>query len=202
MTVHNKHIIIAITLLFLIQPSSLKSSTSNANGLFILNQDSQSGCNITYFDIYLFTSDSDLIVDIYYQIVYNTSVQKIEIRLNLKLDNDSYVRGFTHMYDPSFLEETIIDAFFSYSNAVGDPLPFDVQTGQTLYAYIDVETNYGKVQSDVVSGIIPIDVTRPWLFNIPTPVFIVVGVVFSIAPCLIIGFLVHSYNKRRKSPPR
>ena len=104
------------------------------------------------------------------------------------------------MYDPSFLDETIIEAFFSYSNAIGDPLPFDVKAGQTLYAYIDVETDYGIIQSDVVSGIIPIDVTRPWLFNIPAPVFIIAGIVFSIAPCLVIGFIVHYQCKRRKSP--
>jgi hypothetical protein len=200
MIVHNKHIIVVIALLIWIQPSLLEPVMSDTDRLCIPNQDSQVGCNITYFDIDLFTSDSDLIVDIYYQIVYNTSVQQIEIRLNLKLDNDSYVRGFTHMYDPSFLDETIIEAFFSYSNAVGDPLPFDVQTGQTLYAYIEVETNYGIIQSNVVSEIIPIDVTRPWFFNIPAPLFIIAGIMFSIAPCLIIGFVIHSYNKRRRAP--
>jgi hypothetical protein len=183
--------------LVVLQPDVTRINQSTSGECFFKSQASQIGCNLTLFTMDLLMMDSDLVVDIHYQIDYNTSVEQIEIRLYVSLDNDSYVQGFIHKYDTSLLNETTIDAFFSYSNAIGDPLPFDVQEGQTLNTYIEVETENGVIQSAVVSEIIPIDVTRPWLFRIPTPIFAIGAIVLTITPCIILGFVVHSYTKKK-----
>jgi hypothetical protein len=202
MILHNKYIIVVMSLLLYMQTSSHVTALVIGDREFIFHQKSQFGCNLTLFDMDIHTMDSDLIIDIQYQIEYNSSVEGIEISLYLSLDNESYIEGFKHTYDTSLLNESTIDAFFSYSNVIGDPLPFNVQEGQTLYVYVEVETEYGVIQSDVISGVIPMDVTRPWLFNIPSSVFIIAAIVFTVAPCICIGFLVQSYNKRRTPIPR
>ena len=197
MIIRNKHIFIVMLFLTMLQPSVTGLNQITNGGCYVKSQTSQIGCNLTLFDMDIFLMDSDLAVDINYQIDYNTSVERIEIRLYVSLDNDSFVQGFIHEYDTNLLNETTIEAFFSYSNAIGDPLPFDVQEGQTLRAYIEVETEYGILQSTTVSEIIPIDVTRPWLFNIPTPFFVIGAIVLTIAPCIILGFIVYFYNNRK-----
>ena len=111
----------------------------------IICQESQIGCNLTLFDMDLFVSDSELITDIHYQIEYNSSVNELMITLFLALDNESYVQGFIHQYDTSLFNDTTIDAFFSYSNLFGDPLPFDAQEGQMLHAYVEIETEFGNL---------------------------------------------------------
>ena len=199
MSTCNKHIFIVMLFVTILQPNVTGLSQITNGDCLFKTQASQVGCNLTLFDMDIFVMDSDLVVDIHYQIDYNASVEQIKIRLYVSLDNDSFTQGFIHEYDTSLLNETTIEAFFSYSNAIGDPLPFDVQEGQTLNAYIEVETENGVIQSDIVSEIIPIDVTRPWLFNIPTPLFVIGAIVLTMSPCIILGFLVYSYNKKNST---
>ncbi|MGY5877345.1 MAG: hypothetical protein RTU30_16450, partial [Candidatus Thorarchaeota archaeon] len=100
--------------------------------------------------------------------------------------------------DPQLMPANGTNGFF-FANSVGDPLPFDVQAGQILYGYVEVVTTDSTYRTHTFSREIPIDVLRSFLFRIPPWLFLVGGVVASILPIVLCGYLIMRTSRRSKS---
>jgi hypothetical protein len=91
----------------------------------------ESPITITNVNLYSVSNGTDMFVDIEY--IYNfTGKERItEEKLHLSLDNDTFLLAIDRLYDPNLMNATGSSGFF-FANSAGDPLPFDVQKGQTL----------------------------------------------------------------------
>ena len=131
----------------------------------------------------------DLMVDILYSYNFTDDERLTLAVLYLSLDNESFVQAQRHEFEPDLMPATGTGGFF-FANAVGDPLPFDVYQGDTLYGYVEFATTIETYASPRVALEIPIDVIRPFLFRIPPSLFYIGGIVAGILPLVIIAYCV------------
>ncbi|MFW9887603.1 MAG: hypothetical protein ACFFER_05435 [Candidatus Thorarchaeota archaeon] len=137
----------------------------------------------------------DLMVDILYSYNFTNDERLTTAALFLSLDNETFTQAQRHDFDPEQMSATGEGGFF-FSNAIGDPLPFDVYQGNILYGYVEFTTTSETYVSPRVALEIPIDVIRPFLFRIPPSLFYVGGIAAGILPLIIIAYCV----TRRKKP--
>jgi hypothetical protein len=149
----------------------------------------ESPITITTVNLYSVHNDTDMFVDIEY--IYNfTGEERItEEKLHLSLDDDTFILAIDRLYDPNLMNATGSSGFF-FANSAGDPLPFDVQKGQTLYGYIEVISTERTYKTPTFAELIPVTVMRSILFKIPGPIFIIGGISLSLLPVAIIAYLI------------
>jgi hypothetical protein len=133
-------------------------------------------------------NDTDFFLDIYYGYLFGGNERTTSESLYLSLDNASFVLAMHYETDPDLMSANGTRGFF-FSNAVGDPLPFDVEKGQTLYGYVEVTTTESSYRTETFSEEIPVTVIRSFLFRIPSVVIIVGGIALSIIPIVVIVYL-------------
>lgn len=133
-------------------------------------------------------NDTDFFLDIYYEYLFEGNERTTSDSLYLSLDNASFVLAVHYDTDPDLMSANGTRGFF-LSNAVGDPLPFDVEEGQTLYGYVEVTTTDSSYRTETFAEEVPVTVIRSLLFRIPGPVILLGGIVISILPVVVIVFV-------------
>ncbi len=135
----------------------------------------------------------DLFLEVHYEWNFTGDERLTRATLYLSLDNSTFLVGQQHEYNQSALQSNG-SAMFWLANSIGDPLPFDVQVGQTLYGYVEFATTENIYQSEVYLQEIPLSLERPLIFKIPGVVIIAGGVFLTFLPLIIVAFL---YIRRR-----
>ena len=149
----------------------------------------ESPITITNVNLYSVSNGTDMFVDIEYNYNFTGEERITEEKLHLSLDNDTFILAIDRLYDPNLMNATGSSGFF-FANSVGDPLPFDVQKGQTLYGYIEVISTERTYKTPTFAELIPVTVIRSILFKIPGPIFIIGGIALSLLPVAIIAYLI------------
>ncbi len=174
------------TLPLIIAVMMLLSASSVVIGLNHFVSNDEAPVRVTQF---LFITDStatELSLEVYYEFNFTDDERLVEAALLLSLDNDSFVTAWRHEYDPDLMEANG-SAFFWLANAIGDPFPFDLEAGQTLYGYVNFTSSKTLYRSENYALSVPISVERPWLFNIPSSVIIFVGIGLTVLPFVLIA---------------
>ena len=144
---------------------------------------------IANVNLYSVSNGTDMFVDIEYNYNFTGEERITEEKLYLSLDNDTFILAIDRLYDPNLMNATGSSGFF-FANSAGDPLPFDVQKGQTLYGYIEVISTERTYKTPIFAELIPLTVIRSILFKIPGPIFIIGGIALSLLPVAIIAYLI------------
>jgi hypothetical protein len=141
-------------------------------------------------------NNTDFFLDIYYEYLFEGNERTTSESLYLSLDNTSFVLAVNYDTDPDLMSASGTRGFF-FSNAVGDPLPFDVEKGQTLFGYVEVTTTDSSYRTETFAEEIPVTVIRSLLFRIPGPVILLGGIVLSILPVAVIVFVCVKQRENR-----
>lgn len=150
---------------------------------------------VTKFNLTYSEYNEDVYLDVMYEYDFQDEERLTDATLYLSLDNDTYIIAQHHQFDPELMNASGEMGYW-FANSIGDPLPFDIEEGQLLYGYVEFITTEDTYLSDVFVQTVPATVRRPWIFNIPSPIFLVGGIVLSFLPLAIVLYL--CLNRRSK----
>ncbi|UCE09994.1 MAG: hypothetical protein JSW61_13635 [Candidatus Thorarchaeota archaeon] len=152
---------------------------------------------ISEVDLVPINNETDFFLDIYYGFQFEGDERITSETLYLSLDNNSFVSTVHRDVNPDLMSANGTSGFF-FSNAAGDPLPFDVEKGQTLFGYVEVTTTESSYRTEIFAEEIPVTVIRPFLFRIPSAVILVGGIALSVLPITVILYLCIRQRENRQ----
>lgn len=152
---------------------------------------------VVSFELYNLTA-SDLSLEVHYAWNFTTEERLRSATLFLSLDNTTWIDAQHHEFNASDAQPNGT-ALFWLANSIGDPFPFDIASGQTIYGYVTFVTTLTSYTSDIYFAVAMMDIQRPLWYVIPRPVIVVLGAVLTVLPLMICGMIV--WRRRSDSTP-